>query len=110
VLAVTREGRASPPPPSPLQPPFSHAPMYLAREGSALSALWILRVLSQNSPDSRIAVRVLLCVVELELELIQSHMAQKPVLRGEVGCTCVVRGFSIRASDFLIGRLGLPTA
>ena len=23
---------------------------------------------------------------ELELELIQSHMAQKPVLRGEVGC------------------------
>jgi len=27
---------------------------------------------------------------ELELELIQSHMAQKPVLRGEVGCACVV--------------------
>ena len=24
-----------------------------------------------------------------ELELIQSHMAQKPVLRGEVGCACV---------------------
>jgi len=24
--------------------------------------------------------------LELELELIQSHMAQKPVLRGEVGC------------------------
>ena len=24
--------------------------------------------------------------IELELELIQSHMAQKPVLRGEVGC------------------------
>jgi len=23
-----------------------------------------------------------------ELELIQSHMAQKPVLRGEVGCAC----------------------
>ena len=29
---------------------------------------------------------------ELELELIQSHMAQKPVLRGEVGCACVARG------------------
>jgi len=28
---------------------------------------------------------------ELELELIQSHMAQKPVLRGEVGCACVAR-------------------
>ena len=25
---------------------------------------------------------------ELELELIQSHMAQKPVLKGEVGCAC----------------------
>ena len=29
--------------------------------------------------------------VELELELIQSHMAQKPVLRGEVRCACVER-------------------
>ena len=27
----------------------------------------------------------------LELELIQPHMAQKPVLRGEVGCACVAR-------------------
>ena len=27
---------------------------------------------------------------ELELEPIQSHMAQKPVLRGEVGCACVL--------------------
>ena len=26
-----------------------------------------------------------------ELELIQSHMAQKPVLWGEVGCACVAR-------------------
>ena len=32
---------------------------------------------------------------ELELELIQSHMAQKPVLRGEVGCACVVREVSV---------------
>jgi len=28
-------------------------------------------------------------VHQLELELIQSHMAQKPVLRDEVGCACV---------------------
>ena len=27
--------------------------------------------------------------LELELELIQPHMAQKPMLRGEVGCACV---------------------
>ena len=27
----------------------------------------------------------------VELELIQSHMAKKPVLRGEVGCACVAR-------------------
>jgi len=29
------------------------------------------------------------------LELIQSHMAQKPVLRGEVGCACVAREVSV---------------
>ena len=34
-------------------------------------------------------------LVELELELIQSHMAQKPVLRGEVGCACVAREVSV---------------
>ena len=28
---------------------------------------------------------------DAELELIQSHMAQKPVLRGEVGCACHCR-------------------
>ena len=32
---------------------------------------------------------------ELELELIQSHMSQKPVLRGEVGCACVAREVSV---------------
>ena len=43
----------------------------------------------------------LFCVVgallelELELELIQPHMAQKPVLRGEVGCACVAREVSV---------------
>ena len=31
----------------------------------------------------------------LELELIQSHMAQKPVLWGEVGCACVAREVSV---------------
>ena len=30
-----------------------------------------------------------------ELGLIQSHMAQKPVLRGEVGCACVAREVSV---------------
>ena len=30
-----------------------------------------------------------------ELELIQSRMAQKPVLRGEVGCACVAREVSV---------------
>ena len=29
-----------------------------------------------------------------ELELIQSHIAQKPVLRGGVGCACVAREVS----------------
>jgi len=36
--------------------------MYLAREGSALSALRFLRVLPQNAPDFRIAVRFL-CMI-----------------------------------------------
>ena len=30
-----------------------------------------------------------------KLELIQPHMAQKPVLRGEVGCACVAREVSV---------------
>ena len=34
-------------------------------------------------------------VAELELELIQPHMAQKSMLRGEVGCTCVAREVSV---------------
>ena len=32
---------------------------------------------------------------ELELELLQSHMVQKPVLRGEVGCARVAREVSV---------------
>jgi len=35
-----------------------------------------------------------------ELELIKSHMAQKPMLRGEVGCACVAREVSVeKCSD-----------
>ena len=33
--------------------------------------------------------------LELELGLIQPHMAQKPVLRGEVGCACIAREVSV---------------
>ena len=43
-----------------------------------------------------VAVELVIAVAEeLELELIQSHMAQKPVLRGEVGCACVAREVSV---------------
>ena len=48
---------------------------------------------SQNSPREKIDE--LLTLTELELELIQPHMAQKPVLRGEVGCACVAREVSV---------------
>ena len=41
------------------------------------------------------AVDVFVVVPKLELELIQSHMTQKPVLRGEVGCACVAREVSV---------------
>ena len=34
-------------------------------------------------------------LAKLELELVQSHMAQKLVLRGEVGCACVAREVSV---------------
>ena len=40
-------------------------------------------------------------VRKLELELIQSHMAQKPVLRGEVGCSCVAREVSVECATDL---------
>ena len=36
-----------------------------------------------------------------ELELVQPHMAQKPVLRGEVGCACVAREVSVEKGDML---------
>jgi len=43
--------------------------------------------------DSMLMYYLLYTVVELEL--IQSHMAQKPVLRGEKGCACVAREVSV---------------
>jgi len=46
--------------------------------------------------------------LELELELIQSHMAQKPVLRGEVGCACVAREVSVEWESEATLELGLP--
>jgi len=46
-------------------------------------------VLSKSASRSLFTWGLLLKVPELEL--IQSHMAQKPVLRGEVGCACVAR-------------------
>ena len=46
---------------------------------------------------------------ELELELIQPHMAQKPVLRGEVECACVARqalmGPALSAKPIMTARL-----
>ena len=39
--------------------------------------------------------QAIVSVLISELELIQSHMAQKPVLRGEVGCACVAREVSV---------------
>jgi len=41
---------------------------------------------------------------ELELELIQSHMAQKPVLRGEVGCGVGPRDLGIYGDLYILLR------
>ena len=40
---------------------------------------------------------------ELELELIQPHMAQKPVLRGEVGRACGAREVSVEKGTLCCG-------
>ena len=47
-------------------------------------ANWLLRIKGYDQGLNR----------KNELELIQPHMAQKPVLRGEVGCACVAREVS----------------
>ena len=47
---------------------------------------------------------VFVCCLELELELIQSHMAQKPVLRGEVPrVRCAIRCFATAPGPVIIG-------
>ena len=43
-------------------------------------------------------------MVELELELIQPHMAQKPVLRGEVGYACVAREVACPNTRWILER------
>ena len=48
------------------------------------------RVVHDEVPGA-VEEEAIICFSELDLELIQSHMAQKPVLRGEVGCACVAR-------------------
>ena len=47
----------------------------------------------------RISVCLLQLPASVELELIQSHMAQKPVLRGAVGCACVAREVSVERGN-----------
>ena len=50
----------------------------------------------QDAPRARSKKFPFLLLLKfLELELIQSHIAQKPVLRGEVGCACVAREVSV---------------
>ena len=39
----------------------------------------------------------------VKLEHIQPHMAQKPVLRGEVGCACVAREVSFERGPVKTG-------
>ena len=46
--------------------------------------------------------------LQLELELIQPHMAQKPVLRGEVGCACVARFPFPRRGPLRLGFFAPP--
>jgi len=43
--------------------------------------------------------------VMCELELIQSHMPQKPVLRGEVGRACVAREVSVERGGMCLRRV-----
>jgi len=59
----------------------------------------VLSHVKLNRSDQRVATCKIRFTFSLphvtELELIQSHMAQKPVLRGEVGCACVAREVSV---------------
>ena len=41
-----------------------------------------------------------------ELELVQPHMAQKPVLRGDVGCACVALFQVARVKPSIMAPIG----
>ena len=76
-------------------PPRSRRPSSLKKPARALQVLG-----RHHGPTCASSLRAQYCHrhslrCELELELIQSHMAQKPVLRGEVGCACVAREVSV---------------
>jgi len=86
-----------PPPPPPSRPccPFASLPVFPAppfllppvtvHSSSCCSQLGFCRRFRFSHRPSSIH----------ELELIQSHMPQKPVLWGEVGCACVAREVSV---------------
>jgi len=57
------------------------------------------RLSRDMTPQSRAIFFWIYSGNELELELIQSHMAQKPMLRGEVGCARVAREVSVERGD-----------
>ena len=60
------------------------------RQGKALPAPKYHHLMTYYENRFAQDMGLLFCLeLELELELVQSHMAQKPVLRGEVGCACV---------------------
>ena len=93
--------------------PISHVTQGERRRESSCSA--DLGTFTQDSTLGRLLIRVLrarisaiaclrhlpsvnsppLYELGVELGLIQSHMAQKPVLRGEVGCACDAREVSV---------------
>ena len=55
-----------------------------------------LRDLDLPEEDTRVLNKIIPdFLFNLQNELIQPHMAQKPVLRGEVGCACVAREVSV---------------
>jgi len=49
----------------------------------------IMKSIEHLSPNTQKSYAIAISSIELELELIQSHMAQKPMLRGEVGARVV---------------------
>ena len=65
-------------------------------EGQVLRhVLWHAFLNALHNCAASLACSSFTCRLEAELELIQSHMTQKPVLRGEVGCACAAREVSV---------------